>query len=113
MLKPALLPRDANARKSLILLAGFDETKPLCKYANENAFIGDRDDTKKFLSLQTSNIKPETKLVDAGRDLLNIYGGTRLGLSICKKLVELMGGTIHCSSSKGEGSSFWIELASA
>lgn len=41
------------------------------------------------------------------------YGGTGLGLSICKKLVELMGGTIHCSSTKGEGSSFWIELPSA
>jgi len=34
------------------------------------------------------------------------YGGSGLGLTICKKLVELMNGSIHIDSNEGEGSQF-------
>ncbi len=48
--------------------------------------------------------------LQAERAIARQYGGTGLGLTICRKLANLMGGTVSATSTKDSGSAFSLEL---
>ncbi|MCK4865307.1 MAG: response regulator [Gammaproteobacteria bacterium] len=76
------------------------------------------DDVDLFVSVKDSGIGiAETSLEkifdsfeQAEVNTTRHYGGTGLGLTLCKKLIKMMGGDIHVKSKLGEGSDFYFNV---
>lgn len=70
------------------------------------------------LSVTDSGIGIEPSKIDnmfdrfsqASSGAARIYGGTGIGLAICRELTDLMGGTLSAMSEPGEGSVFTLQL---
>lgn len=52
-----------------------------------------------------------SSFVQAEKSTSRRYGGSGLGLSICRKLVDMMKGTIEFTSECGKGSQFWFTIS--
>ena len=59
---------------------------------------------------EANQVKLFSPFIQIENDLTRRYEGSGLGLSICKKLIELLNGTINVKSEYGVGSTFSIAL---
>ncbi len=50
------------------------------------------------------------RFVQADGSITRRFGGSGLGLSICRELIEMMGGQIGASGEPGKGAAFWIRI---
>lgn len=104
--KQVILNLCANAIKFTEL--GHIEITVSCDPENEQWCIVVSDTGIGISSKQQESIF--VPFVQADISITRKYGGTGLGLSLTKRLVELMEGSISLASEQGQGSQFLIEL---
>ncbi|MEA2093881.1 MAG: ATP-binding protein, partial [Pseudomonadota bacterium] len=80
----------------------FDEDKVLLRFEVADTGIGIPPERQKAI------FEPFTQ---ADSSVSRSYGGTGLGTTICKNIVELMGGEIGIQSTPGVGTTFWFDIS--
>uniref|UniRef100_UPI0025FEFC9A ATP-binding protein n=1 Tax=uncultured Phenylobacterium sp. TaxID=349273 RepID=UPI0025FEFC9A len=82
----------------------------------DRALEGERDELIMSVSDTGVGVAPENlprlfeKFTQADSSTTRRYGGTGLGLTICRHISELMGGTIDARSEAGRGTTFVVRL---
>ena len=103
-LKQVLTNLVSNAVKftgSGLIALRADVTSDRLRFSVEDTGIGFDEQTRERLF---------NRFEQADGGITRQYGGSGLGLSICRQLAEMMGGALDCESTPGGGSTFFLTL---
>ncbi len=82
-------------------MAEHNEEKTILHFSVQDTGIGIPEDKQQFIF---------APFHQADGSMTRKYGGTGLGLTICRQLIEMMGGSVWLESEKGKGTTFHFSL---